>query len=147
MSTFKSKTLAKADGFTLLELLIVVVIIGLLAAVGFPVYTRYITSAKAAEAHQMLSSVITHYKSYQRAHGRGPEGGNCDTTALDGEWIDEVIGDKNQYFEFYYYNIFGWDFFRVRGKASPFTTNDQMFYFPNTNIWLTTGRLRDIQAE
>lgn len=45
------------NGFTLIELMIVVAVIAILAVVAVPQYTKYLRSAKAAELVQMLDLV------------------------------------------------------------------------------------------
>ncbi|MEZ4287232.1 MAG: prepilin-type N-terminal cleavage/methylation domain-containing protein [Polyangiales bacterium] len=45
-------------GFTIIELMITVAIVGVLAAIGIPAYSAYITKAKQSETSQMLGSMF-----------------------------------------------------------------------------------------
>ncbi len=51
-------------GFTLIELMVVVVIIGLLAAVAVPMYTRYMKKAKTSEARTLVRKIYDGARAY-----------------------------------------------------------------------------------
>jgi prepilin-type N-terminal cleavage/methylation domain-containing protein len=48
----------RRSGFTLVELMIVVAIVGLLAAVAIPSFQRYMSKSRAAEAGPMLRKIV-----------------------------------------------------------------------------------------
>lgn len=59
-------------GFTLIELMIVVAIIGILAAVALPAYQDYTTRAKVSECVGMISACKTAVTEYYSSQGQMP---------------------------------------------------------------------------
>lgn len=56
-------------GFSLIELMIAVVIIGVLAAIAIPNYQKYQRKARQAEAKSTLAAMYTSAKSFQAEYG------------------------------------------------------------------------------
>lgn len=59
----------KAQGFTLIELMIVVAIIGILAAIAYPSYTEYVQRGKRSEAKVALLEAVQNLERYYSANG------------------------------------------------------------------------------
>ena len=59
-----NKKLKKQLGFTLIELMIVVAIIGILAAIAIPNFLRFQAKAKQSEARVVLSGIYTSETAY-----------------------------------------------------------------------------------
>src|SRR5690606_6921169 len=57
------------NGFTLIELMIVVVILGILAAIAYPSYTGYQERGKRLEAQTVLLDIAQQLPAYKVAHG------------------------------------------------------------------------------
>ncbi|EOB3550470.1 prepilin-type N-terminal cleavage/methylation domain-containing protein [Vibrio vulnificus] len=62
----------KQQGFTLIELMIVVAIIGVLSAIAVPAYKNYVTKSEVASAVASLKSVITPAELYYQENGSFP---------------------------------------------------------------------------
>ena len=78
------------SGFTLIELMIVVAIIGILAAIAIPQYQNYVARAQVAEGLSMASSIKTAISEYYSTHGKYPS----NNTALG---IDSAFDIKGSY--------------------------------------------------
>ncbi|MGN8158834.1 pilin [Salinisphaera sp. SWV1] len=71
----------KQQGFTLIELMIVVAIIGILAAIAIPQYQDYTTRAKMSEAISFASAAKTSVSEYYETQGKMPP--DATTAAID----------------------------------------------------------------
>ncbi len=69
MQTLNIAPRRSRSGFTLVELAVVIVIIGVLAAFGVPRFIKSVEKSKASEAFEYLASVRTAQERYQAQYG------------------------------------------------------------------------------
>ena len=83
-----------SKGFTLVELMIVVAIIGILAAIGIPQYQNYTARAQATEGLVLAGGLKTALAEYYSVRGSFPNNGGSDSNQTIGaEPADHIFGD------------------------------------------------------
>lgn len=107
------KLLNRKRGFTLIELMIVVAIIGILAAIAIPNFLRFQLRSKTGEARTNLAGIRTAEESYFAEYGQyvaqvagAPVGGglNVKTTWIAGTGFD-TMGWAPEGSVFYLYSV------------------------------------------
>ncbi len=89
-------------GFTLIELMIVVAIIGILAAVALPAYSEYVKKSREAEAVNAVGDIRTMQYSYKEDIAQGNGGYAANLTHL--RWTLQTggtIGAQPARFRYY----------------------------------------------
>ncbi|MEQ6884377.1 pilin [Salicola sp. Rm-C-2C1-2] len=89
------------QGFTLIELMIVVAIIGILAAIAIPQYQDYTARTQASEACTLLSGLKTPIAEYIATNGNAPDFGSGGFDKSDyttsGEYVDDMSSSSGVY--------------------------------------------------
>ena len=79
----KSNKHKKQQGFTLIELMIVVAVIGVLAAIAIPQYQNYVAKSELGAGLATITSVRTNVEDYMVTNGSFPDGTTPDQSLSD----------------------------------------------------------------
>jgi type IV pilus assembly protein PilE len=107
-------------GFTLLELIIVIVILGILATLGFTQYTKIVEKGRSSEAKVILGQLRTAQLAYYMENGAYfyVDGGLCSSLGV------EAPNNCSQTTHYFYYQC-GWSNGMIAAKRCTGATGKQ----------------------
>jgi len=96
----KQNLRTRESGFTLIEVLVVVIIVAILAAVAFPIYQNYVKGAYASDAQSAIGSIWNAAQMYYQDMGEWPSSVREDLEpkyisikeATHMKWDCEIVG-------------------------------------------------------
>jgi len=92
---YTEQNLSSSNGFTLLELIIVVTIIGLIVTIAYPVYTNHMTTARRAEGKTALLDLQVLMEQYFSTHN------SYATATIATDPITDVLSTANTAHDWY----------------------------------------------
>ncbi|MGA1795113.1 MAG: pilin [bacterium] len=84
-------------GFTLIEVMVVIIMIGILAAISVPIYSNYVYRARASEGVTTLGAIKTYLIERANATGYWPKQGDA-ANPLPGTLYDEFKSFRDLYY-------------------------------------------------
>lgn len=87
----KKVQLARQQGFTLIELMIVIAIVGILAAIALPAYQDYTVRARMSEPLARLAEAKTTIAEFYAANGAMPTAGQSGISTVETLIIRSIV--------------------------------------------------------
>jgi prepilin-type N-terminal cleavage/methylation domain-containing protein len=124
--------LKKASAFTLVEVLVVIMIVGILAAWAAPLMRGRVDSAKWSEGRSMMGSIATAMRTYVAENDRAPPVG-----VLSDESVRKTLGFAEQDVDSTYFDPGDFEISNV--AYDPYGTTTLQFLITATKIELDPG--------
>jgi prepilin-type N-terminal cleavage/methylation domain-containing protein len=132
--------LVRKNGFTLVELMVIIIILGILASIAVPLYVHYTETGKVREALGMIKAITTSQKVEKiRTLNYYTATGEASSTVFLQKGID---GTESLYFN--YETAGDADTFTVTASATPESgITGTISYHSATNSWSSTGDITE----
>ena len=96
-SFFKDKGRSNSGGFTLVELVIVIIIVGILSTIAVPMYRSYVRRAMSSEGDALLGCVSSAQRIYYAKYGSYYINANANSVIHDQDFDLDL--SENKYFK------------------------------------------------